>query len=408
MRFFRIQIWHGFLFLFLTATSLLPFSEQSQIFAHSFKSFPGFPGDRLELNQQAGYLFSTSSLDRITLLPENAWKPFPAMSLGFHLSPFWIRIHGNAAGFPAGTLYLELENPYIKDIEAYVTLRGEDGKTILKKKEISRMTLLDRNPGSDFDSWPLFTIPHGQEKDFTIYLRIQSPYPLRIPIYLYTRTGFEIKLGMVRLMNGLFYGAHLVLLLILFMIWLRIRDRRYILLLAALLFFVIFHMGLDGFFRAAPAPFPPLLGFAVPSISFYTVSILLILFLESHVQDPSRFPVAFLFLRIIRWSLFILGLLVFVDVGLASRLTFPLAGIFEFSLAGVAVYLWKKRNQPIRFFVIATLIYLTPSIYFILLQLGFVSTYISPFYLKNITMASSLFITMSLFDRISLFHTTMR
>lgn len=167
--------------------------------------------------------------------PHSMYPP----NLGFDRAAHWFKLEiKNTSGSPEWLL--EVAYAPLDQIDFYVT--GPDSVLIHKISgdhyPIAQRDLAHRHPIFSF------TILPGESK--TIYLRVQSISSVQVPLTFWHRDSFLKTSYKIQLLNGLFYGAMLVMILYQLFLFLSIRDKitfYYVLTLLTMVNVVAFFQG---------------------------------------------------------------------------------------------------------------------------------------------------------------------
>ncbi len=197
---------------------------------------------RIEVDGQVGYMRDpdqTLTFEEVKKLPfvypEGEYSP----NLGFDRSAHWFKMDLQNKMDPSAWL-MEVAYAPLDQIDFYVL--EADGTVIHKTAgdhyPISYRDISHRHPIFSFD------IPSGGSK--TVYVRVQSISSVQVPITFWTRDAFLKTAYKVQLMNGLFYGAMLVMILYQLFLFFSIRDKitfYYVLTLLTMINVVSFFQG---------------------------------------------------------------------------------------------------------------------------------------------------------------------
>ncbi|HYF70827.1 MAG TPA: sensor histidine kinase [Ohtaekwangia sp.] len=120
-------------------------------------------------------------------------------------------------------------------------IRSESGWIEKSAGDLLPMSIRDvRHPHAVF----LFSLPQGYTR--TIYLRVKTTSSVQVPLILWKRDAFIATSNTVNIINGLFYGAMMIMILYQLFVFLSTHDRitlYYVLTLVAMMHVVAFFQG---------------------------------------------------------------------------------------------------------------------------------------------------------------------
>lgn len=197
---------------------------------------------RIEVNGELGYFNDgTQKLTFEEVTKKTFSPPLSEYSpnIGFDRSAHWFKM--NITNRLESTDWLmEVAYAPLDEIEFYVI--ESNGKVVHKTSgdhfPIYTRDLQHRHPIFSF------RILKGESK--TVYVRVQSISSVQVPITFWTREAFLKTSYKIQLMNGLFYGAMLVMILYQSFLFLSIRDKitfYYVLTLLTMINVVSFFQG---------------------------------------------------------------------------------------------------------------------------------------------------------------------
>lgn len=227
----KAKISHSLLHLFTRADYLRDFDYQMKfLLLHTFIWLNIFVQNTfatdIDISTETSYAFDLADG---TDSKEPPWesaisKPWISVNsninLGYNASPFWVKIDVKRS--TQTSLLLEVANPRVNRIEYYVVtnrLVVQEGKTG------SFIPIAEREiPHRNF----LLPIDNVGTDKFTIYLKVQSDYTLRLPISLQTTKYFEEKDRYRLVFHAGYIGCILGLAFYNLFIYVAIRDKSYI------------------------------------------------------------------------------------------------------------------------------------------------------------------------------------
>ncbi|MBA4057092.1 MAG: hypothetical protein C0490_20435, partial [Marivirga sp.] len=221
-----------FLFVILLTISLVAHGQSVEL--------SGF--GRIEVDGQLAYLRDAGQnltfeevREKSFSHPDSKYSP----NIGFDRSAHWFKMEITNR-LEATDWLMEVAYAPLDQIDFYVIDSTDKlvHKTSGDHYPILTRDLLHRHPIF------AFKIRNGESK--TVYVRVQSISSVQVPITFWTREAFLKTSYKVQLMNGLFYGAMLVMILYQSFLFLSIRDKitfYYVLTLLTMVNVVAFFQG---------------------------------------------------------------------------------------------------------------------------------------------------------------------
>jgi len=146
-----------------------------------------------------------------------------AFNFGFEQSPVWVRftLPRNHA---AEDLLFEVSNPKFNRVDVWVA-SSQPPYTLAQRYQVDGMAPISTRP---FHSRHfVFPITPSAEEDRTIYLRVQTNYQLRIPLYLWTPDQFRQNDTASTLFQGFYFGVVIIMAIYNLCIYFYVRDKSY-------------------------------------------------------------------------------------------------------------------------------------------------------------------------------------
>ncbi|WP_276367491.1 sensor histidine kinase [Chryseolinea sp. H1M3-3] len=353
---------------------------------------------KIQVNGQLGYLrddsqsLTTDDVKNMTFMSINTKY---APNLGFDRAAHWFKLEVNNVSASAEWL-LEVAYSPLDQIDLYMV--DKDGTPIHRTSgdhfPITARDLPHRHPIFAFEILP------GQTRD--IFLRVQTISSVQVPIIFWHRDGFLKTSYKVQLLNGLFYGAMVLMILYQLFLFFSVRDKitfYYVLTLVTMVNVVAFFQGYSFLYLYPDYPkFNDIL--AMVTGPFFLVSSTLL----------TR---AFLNLRHFSNLLdkLLLGNMV-LDLGVAllmavffRKISFQYHNYLIFIHCLLALisagYCFHKKYKPARYYLIAWFTVLVAAGIFTISSVGFMPGYLSTNYmgLMGGCILQMLFISFALGDR---------
>jgi len=353
---------------------------------------------RVHVNGQLGYWRDATQAmtvedlrDMAFTAPQSAYSP----NIGFDRAAHWFKVEIDNVSESREWL-LEVAYAPLDQIDFY--LIGPDSTFIHKTSgdhfPITQRDLPHRHPIFEFNILP------GQSE--TIYLRVQSISSVQVPITFWHRDAFLRTSSKIQLLNGLFYGAMLLMILYQLFLFLSIRDKitfYYVLTLLTMVNVVAFFQGYSFLYVYPKSP-----GFN---------DILAMITGPAFVVCSTFLTRAFLNVRQFSKQLdnLLLGVML-VDLGVAllmtiffRRISFQYHNYLIFIHCLVALicagYCFYKNFKPARYYLIAWFTPLVAAGIFTISSVGFMPGYLSTNYTGLMVgcILQMLFISFALGDR---------
>lgn len=180
----------------------------------------------INLSTQVQYLLDPSkamSLDQIKQQPNAMWHNTPAsaeggINLGFTTDTIWVRLNLGRTNGSTSEWILELPYVGLDTVNLYLP----NGHVLLNG---STVAIDDRPYYSRFFAFPL-TLP---QQSALYYLEIQSTYPVTLPLRLTERTWHNRAQFIDNLLQFIYYGGLLSLIIYNLVLYAIIKDSKYLL-----------------------------------------------------------------------------------------------------------------------------------------------------------------------------------
>ncbi len=207
-------------------------------------------------------------------------------SLGFTRSAYWIKLMLDNGPSRLSTIVLELVNHYLDFVDIFVISnrtshmeKYHGGARVPLEGKVSQ----DRNPIVRLDFAP--------DEQKTIFVRVQSRTPLRLPLVLLSEAAYQRKELSEYLFNGLFFGALVFLIIYSLFAWSILRQNAY-------LYYILLILGVGALHLAYTGLFPRLTVFSrPPTILHYLTAgigftfIFNIIFVSSFMNSRAKYPI---------------------------------------------------------------------------------------------------------------------
>jgi len=249
---------------------------------------------------------------------------------------------------------------------------------------------------------PVFPVKIPVHAKRSLYLRIETTSSVQVPVVLWDREAFAEASNNLQIVNGLFYGAMLIMTLYQLFLFFSIRDRitfYYVLTLLAMINVVAFFQGYNFLYLH---PNQPILNdyFAILTGPVFILFSTLLTRAFLRLHHFSRWLDAFLLVNMIFDVLVAVAMIVFFrQVSYKYHHYFMLSHcLLALTCAG---YCLSQRYRPARFYLIAWVSPLVAAVLFTMSNLGYISGNLSTNYgaLMIGCVLQTLFISFALGDR---------
>jgi len=158
------------------------------------------------------------TIDNIASAPMQPVDPKSLANFGFDRSPYWFRIEISNSSTQA-TWLLEINFSPLDKVEFFV--QDAAGKWLTRVSgdnfPIEVRDEMHRHPVFDF------SIPPGEQR--TVYLNVHTTSSVQVPIIFWTKDEFSRVSSHIQWLNGLFYGAMVLMTLYQLFLFFSVRDK---------------------------------------------------------------------------------------------------------------------------------------------------------------------------------------
>ena len=269
-------------------------------------------------------------------------------SFGFIGSAYWIKFSVENTASEAQTLLLQIANQYLDFIDIYV--KFDRNSTIERYRAGARVPSDD---GVSGDRGPVLQLVFAPEEAKTIFLRVKSETPLRVPLILSTEDRYrddELKRYMLL---GIFYGVLGFLIIYNMFCWSILWQRAYLYYILLLIGLGAFQLGYDGLI-------PQVTIFSQPEtlLHLFTSGLGLsfafnILFVSSFMDARAKYPTLY---RVLDLSLMVavVNVVLFAVSYYAGNFLAMICGpLLGWALAIVTGLMWYKGESHARYLFLA-------------------------------------------------------
>lgn len=272
----------------------------------------------------------------------------PAPNFGFSGSVYWIRLTSSNPALEPQTFYLQIKNHWLDFIDFFV--RQEQSLDFENFQTGARIPWDERVPGR---RGPVLKLHFAPQETKTIFVRVQSQSPVRVPIFLLSREAHHRAELENFFLFGIFYGILGFLIIYNVMAWSILKQRAYLYYILLLVCIGIHQLGWDDLIPHAsffPRPETTLhLFIAVLALIF----IFNILFVTSFMDARRKYPISYRIFDILLIGSVALVIVYAVDWYLGNYLAYIMAQMVAWSLALALGLMWYKGETHARYLFLA-------------------------------------------------------
>ena len=292
------------------------------------------------------------------------------LNFGFVNDAVWLRFKIKTHfAFRKGLPWIiELKCPHINYIDYY--LYSDNGECVDSVKTGSFRSIEHQ--------YPLFIFKPRGEHDYTVYIRVKSKNSIIIPLSLYSAQQFIKQHHKEDMLNGLYLGIMIIMLIINLFAFYTLKDKSHIyfsIFIIAFLFYYISNIGFAAFFL-----WPNHLYWNFISIPLFVVlaNIMFINFTDSFLQAKSSFPKWHnLYLLSIAFSSILLFGVFFIDYHYSIIIIITLSVLsLIMSIIPVSIS-WKNGSKASGLFLLSLFGLAIGIIEYIFSHTGIIAGYLS-------------------------------
>jgi signal transduction histidine kinase len=318
----------------------------------------------------------TMTIDAVRKMKLRSLDPHESPNFGFDQATYWFRLDINNQSQEREWL-LEISYAPLDQIDFY--MQSDSGDTLIHKISgdmfpIGIRDIPHRHPVFTFD------IERGMNKP--IYLRVKSSSSMQIPMHLWHNKAFIWMSFKVQILNGLFYGAMLIMVLYQLFLFFFVRDKitfYYVFTLLSMANIVSFFQGYNFLYLY---PGLPMLNdfFAMFSGPIFVLFSTLLTHAFLNLRQFSRWLDDLLMINmLLNLMATVVMVIFFREISYKYHHYFILVHcIVVLSSAGYCLY---KKYRPALYYLLAWVTLLTATTVFTLSNLGLVPGYMSTNYI---------------------------
>ncbi len=316
---------------------------------------------------------------------------------GYFSGAVWARFRARNQAASATTWRLGVEEARLGYVDLYTPVPDGTGFTRQQAGRFRPSTVQDVPY-----RYGVFHLSLPPDQAQTVYLRVQSASPVRLPLTLWSLDAFVHYVQTDGLILGLFYGAIMVMTGYSLFLFASLRDRSYLyltLFIASFGFALAFSRGLVH--QYLWTAWPDWYGLEI-AVVVAAISLLLFAmdFLDTKTQTPRLHTIM---LALLATALFVLILRFFWESNRLLNLTVLVITLITVAAGYLA---WWRGYRPARYFLLAWLLFLGTLVINFLVNFGLLShNLFDPYRLQIGMVLLMLLLSLALADRINLLKT---
>ncbi|MEW6531918.1 MAG: PAS domain S-box protein [Thermodesulfobacteriota bacterium] len=273
-----------------------------------------------------------------------------ALSLGYTRSAYWIKLVVENVTQQPETLRFQISNHYLDFIDIFVK---SDRKSLVEHRRAGARVPFDERFSQDID--PTLDLHFAPYERKTIFVRIQSQGPLRIPLTLSTPEAYEHDNLNYLFFSGIFYGVMIVLIVYNIFSWSILKQDAYLYYILQLVFALTYHLGYDGLVPHVSIFSQPERMLHVFTATIALVVVFYILFIGSFLDARPRHPVLYRIMDVL-WIGSVAIFVLFVINAYLGNQVIQVCGIIVTSvLVVITGVMWYEREAYARFVFLGNL-----------------------------------------------------
>jgi len=269
----------------------------------------------------------------------------PYLNFGFSSSAYWLRfIMKNSDELPQ-EIYYSYQNHYLDYVDIYLV---DDRDSLLTTGSFGAQRLQPSYKGIKMNPVYDIVIPPGAA--VSMYVRIQSDTPLRIPFFFNSPDSMLKRERKRHVFLGFFYGIAGFSLVLVFSIMLITRDRMYFYFLMALLGLIVYMIAYDNLLPRWVIAGRPAFILHVTTACSLLVGLFYVLFTQrffSQEKAPSVVSSVFSILKILSIIFFAWYL---IDYYSGNKIAYFFLPLLMLSLLALSLVYWLSGAKLARFF----------------------------------------------------------
>jgi signal transduction histidine kinase len=275
----------------------------------------------------------------------------PKMNFGFSGSAYWLKFVLKNTDDRQTEVFYQYLNHYLDFVDIYLV---DHKDSLLAADSFGAKRL--QPPYKSIKMNPVYDITLPPGKTFTLFLRIQSDTPLRIPVDFNSPDSLVKRERKKHALLGFFYGVAGFSLLLVFSIILITRDRMYVYFLLALFALVLYMLAFDNLLpRWVVAGRPAFLLHVTTSVSIL-VGLFYVLFVQRFFSQENVHAAVKSLFSILKILAVIFFAWYLIDYYSGNKIAYFFLPVLMMSLLAISILYWLAGAKLARFLFWALLI----------------------------------------------------
>jgi len=199
--------------------------------------------EKFDLKGHVALYEDKTAKETINVVREKTFRSVPeaAPSLGYSQSVYWVKLVLENETPGLVTVDLQIANQYLDFVDFYVT--SNQSSHIEKHRSGARVPWDKRVSQGRY---PILRLDFSPDEEKTIFIRVQSRTPIRVPLDLLTEGAHQRGELVEYLINGFFFGALGFLIVYSLFAWSILRQRAYLYYILTIAGVAINQLGFSG------------------------------------------------------------------------------------------------------------------------------------------------------------------
>ena len=293
------------------------------------------------------------------LKPEQHWLRLEQdnFNKGYNDSSWWLRVELENDSSERVDRLFQIAYAALDHVELYLLRDGQ----IVETWHVGDELPYHARPVRTTDY--VFPLHWDPSEKLTVFIRVKTTSSVQIPLRLWSNDSFNLDQININFMQGLYYGAMLIIAIYNLLLFMALRDRSYF-------YYVCFIVSIPLFWASATGQayrflWPDLVTWNQISVSlFLTCSNMFAgLFTRNFLElQKISFALDRLILSLIMIDIVMLGVSIFLPykVSIAIMLPLSILHIVVYMMAGT--YAWKQKMETARYYVLAWALFLIGAV----------------------------------------------
>jgi methyl-accepting chemotaxis protein len=162
------------------------------------------------------------------------------LNLGFTRSNYWIKLNLISTSETIKEWFIELAYPHVDHVAFY----AQDKEGQYQVSQSGDAIPYDHRE-MDYHNC-VFTLKAAPDQRITVFFNVKTKGSLQLPLILWSPKAFAEKVNDEQFVNGIYYGALVVMVLYNIFLYIAIRDRCFIYYVLFIISYVLFQLALNG------------------------------------------------------------------------------------------------------------------------------------------------------------------